>query len=991
MFVFSLGAAIALGAGGVPGSLTAANNSRWLAEVWDAEALGSLNINGITQSDDGFLWIATPAALHRFDGSRFAAFEPTTFADKPGGRVATVRRSRAGGLWVAMDGGRIIRIQGAASRVILAPSQESVDDMVEDADGNLWIAYHGGIVVQVRGDTAAIVRNGGGQTDCSLALDRQGRVWLAHDGVVGTLQPSGFTRRHDFSAAPTAVCGSASGPVWVCAGPRLYRLGEDGPPIDVGLVSTAPRGIRPTAMLEDRRGVLWIGTSDIGLLRRTEAGCEPIPTSFRRINQLFEDDEGNLWVGTGGGGLNRLKENIVAIEGSVTGLPAESVQSLCEDTEGRVWAATQGGRLLVRQGPGWAAPDIASVPRGGATCVAADQQGGIWVGTRLQRVHHLVGGEFQTYGERRGIVSRTTNDLLVSRTGDVWIAGTSPAAVQRIRDETLSRFELPRLSALPVRLAEDRDGRIWVGTTDGALLRVEGDALVEQGGWSPRGMNRAVTCLFPTADGTLWVGYERNGLARVKGGQYVHFETKHGLASDDVRLLTADVHGRLWIASQRFLFSLDPSELDDVATGRRNQVQSLRYGGDRSPLLATRTESGDALQARDGRLWFPMGNALAIVAPDKPTHAPQPSAVRITEVSVDDRVWMEEARPGAKAQVTPKQVAPGGALELPATHRKLVLAFSCLSFSSPENIRFRYRLDGFDDAWTETASARSATYPRLPSGTYRFEVLGCNSAGVWTPSPAVIALAVPPLLWQRLWFQLLLLLIFTVAVTAAVRAISFRRLRRRVESLERQAAIERERSRIARDIHDDVGNRLTRILMLSQLAERDLTQPDQTAQHLRGISTSALEVTNSLDEIVWAVNPRNDTLPHLLDYLGHYAVEFLRTAGVRCIADLPKTPPPDPVATEVRHNFFLAVKEALHNVVRHAAATEVTLRVALDGHELRAEIEDNGRGIVAVGTTAGEDGLANMRERMAELGGRCDIVSTPGTGTRVIFAFPWSR
>jgi signal transduction histidine kinase len=332
-----------------------------------------------------------------------------------------------------------------------------------------------------------------------------------------------------------------------------------------------------------------------------------------------------------------------------------------------------------------------------------------------------------------------------------------------------------------------------------------------------------------------------------------------------------------------------------------------------------------------------------------------------------------------------------GPLAIPPSHRQLEIEFACLSFSSPENVTFRYRLAGFDESWIEAEAQRSAVYPRLPAGAYRFEVMASNSSGIWTAAPATVAFTVPPFWWQTWWFRSLLVGAFTLAVTWTARAISYRRLHLKVKALEKQTAIERERSRIARDIHDDVGNRLTRILMLSGLAQRDSAEPEKAVEHLRHISASAHEVTDSLDEIVWAVNPRNDTLPHLIDYVSRFAVDFLRTAGIRCTLELPPNPPELSVPAEVRHNFFLATKEALNNAVRHAAAAEVRLRVALSAGEMQAIIEDNGRGFTEPPETSTADGLRNMRARLAEIGGRCEIESRIGQGTRVTFSFPWSR
>jgi signal transduction histidine kinase len=206
-----------------------------------------------------------------------------------------------------------------------------------------------------------------------------------------------------------------------------------------------------------------------------------------------------------------------------------------------------------------------------------------------------------------------------------------------------------------------------------------------------------------------------------------------------------------------------------------------------------------------------------------------------------------------------------------------------------------------------------------------------------------------------------------------------------MEQLARQQAVERERARIAKDIHDDLGANLTLIAVLG-----DLAQQERAGERIEKMASTARQAVKSLDEIVWAVNPRNDTLAHLIDYTGQFAVDYLRAAGVRCLLDVPENAPAREVPTNVRHNVFLVVKEALQNIVKHARATEVWLRISATTQDLRIVIEDNGSGFARAPEDALADGLRNMHQRMQELGGRCRIQSRVGAGTEIIVELPWS-
>jgi signal transduction histidine kinase len=298
---------------------------------------------------------------------------------------------------------------------------------------------------------------------------------------------------------------------------------------------------------------------------------------------------------------------------------------------------------------------------------------------------------------------------------------------------------------------------------------------------------------------------------------------------------------------------------------------------------------------------------------------------------------------------------------------------------------------GFDEDWVEAGTQRLASYSRLPAGSYRFEVIGCNHAGIWNEAGATFRFAVLPFFWQTLSFRVTIIALFTLGVVAIVRYVSFRRLHLRMLHLEHQAALHRERARIAKDIHDDLGANLTQIALLGELADQDRDAPARAGERIRQISGTARQAIKSLDEIVWAVNPRNDTLAHLIDYAGQFALDYLRVAGIRCRLDFPATPPSREISTDVRHNLFLVIKEALHNTVKHARATEVWLRVHAGSDGLHISIEDNGRGFSETHTANGADGLHNMRQRVDEIGGVCTIESRQGAGTTLKIKLPWSR
>jgi signal transduction histidine kinase len=285
--------------------------------------------------------------------------------------------------------------------------------------------------------------------------------------------------------------------------------------------------------------------------------------------------------------------------------------------------------------------------------------------------------------------------------------------------------------------------------------------------------------------------------------------------------------------------------------------------------------------------------------------------------------------------------------------------------------------------------AAECSYDYLPPGEYQFRLQALTEMGEWTGAMASLPLTVLPPFWQTAWFRGEALTLVIGALVAGVLYLTRRKMKLQLDFLDRARALELERTRIARDIHDDLGSNLTQIALLSELAQTDLEQPAQARSHLKQIFTTARAVARQLDEIVWAITPANDTLEQFAGYVCKYAQDNLRVAGIRCRLEVPETVPEYAMSSAERHDLFLAAKEALHNVVKHARADEVWLRLKVQNGALILVIEDNGKGISesAASVITGH-GLANMRNRLKYVGGTFEQKSEVGLGTTVRLVLP---
>jgi signal transduction histidine kinase len=571
--------------------------------------------------------------------------------------------------------------------------------------------------------------------------------------------------------------------------------------------------------------------------------------------------------------------------------------------------------------------------------------------------------------------------ILCDREGGIWI-GTGEG-LWHYQSGKASRILDSRGKALrDVRaVVEDRDGAIWFGMSSGGL-----------GCWKQGVLRRFrrsdglasdyIQCLHLDDEGALWVGTFGGGLSRLKDGHFSVIGKEQGLPDGVICDIEDDGNGYFWMSSHNGIIRADQSELNRCADEQIKEVHCLTYGiSDGLPTL----ECSGGLQpagcrTADGRLWFPTSKGLGIVDPQNIITNQFPPPVVIEAMLVDDR------RVKTTAGSPVLQILPG--------RHRFEFQYTGLSFIAPEKMQFKYQLEGFDHEWLNAQTRRVATYNYVPPGEYTFRVIACNSDGVWNNMGAKITFDVLPYFWQTLQFRILAG-VMVIAASSGIAWFGTRwRIRRKLELSERQRAVEHERARIANDIHDDLGTHLTRITMLSESARAELDDPHQAEIELNQIYDTARALTRAMDEIVWAVNPKHDTLDSLVSYLEQFAQDFLATASVRCRLDMPLELPEQRLTTEMRHNLFLACKEALNNVVRHAAASEVHVRLVLKAGTFELSVEDNGCGLEPeaarnkTGRFASGNGLRNMARRLAEIGGRCDIRSQPGQGTKVLFVVP---
>jgi signal transduction histidine kinase/streptogramin lyase len=684
------------------------------------------------------------------------------------------------------------------------------------------------------------------------------------------------------------------------------------------------------------------------------------------VLSLAMDREGSLWVGMNGGGLARVKRHLFEVLESSRGA---TVQSLAEDVLGGLWVGYNDQRIdRFADGHSVVFTDFQAKldlhTLGPMKCfvrsVFVDQQQQVWAGTVNGGLLRLSENKFRQ-AQGPDLLRRDVSALYQDSMGRLW-AGTEAGLAGWDGSEWSRLTAQEGLPPFPVRaLAEDGAKGLWIGTDGGGVVRWQAgrfEAFTRTNGLP----SDNITALLRDRKGVLWVGTS-SGLCRFAEGRWTSYAGRLGPAGDSIAFLLEDNLDHLWLGTTAGLLRVAPKELADLAAGLIPSVAPRLYGraeGLPSPEC-TQGSQPAACRTRDGRVWFPTIKGLVSVDPAQLKRNTNPPPVMIEAVYLDGR-RLDAGTLGA---------APLREVTVPPGSQALEIRYTSLNLAAPDKARFRYRLNPHETDWTEVESDRRVVrYPRLPPGRYRFEVTAGNEDGVWNPAGMSLGVIVQPPFWRTWWFLTLASLALLGAIIGSVHYVSTQKLQRQLSALRQQEALEKERARIARDLHDQLGANLTQVALLGEMAEADKDLPAEIESHARQIAQTARETTRALDEIVWTVNPANDTLDGLINYLCKYAQEYLALAGLQYRLEVPPQLPATPISPELRHNVFLVAKEAINNIVKHSRASAARLRLRLAPDQFTLEIEDNGQGLPPGAENKGRNGLRNMRRRMEEIAGQ---------------------
>ena len=989
-----------------------------------ADGLGHNVVNRIVRDSRGFMWFATNDGLSRFDGYGFTNY--TVEQGLPHRRVMDFLETANGEFWVATYGGlvRFTPAAAASPAIVLAndartpppmftvvlpdgsdPDSRIVTVLRQARDGTIWCGTRRGL----------------------FRLDRSaGRLILRAVDL-------GIRSENVFSDDVTSVLEDRSGSLWIGTFLGLYRRRADG---SVSRYDPSQHvfGTHVQHLFENRDGRLWVSTRYTGLLILDISGRDPViqekyagpkylPTSW--VYETRHTSDGRIWLGTNVGLAELIRE---PESGHVRfrmytrrhGLTHHAPSTMAEDAAGNLWLATEeaGAMRLARNGfTTWSMDDgvvtgvtfvedrnsdlytiaLASDPRSptdypwyrfgrivesgfewfkppkpfdfGWGVAAIQTQKGEWWFTGSEVVFRYSSrpGLIETRDAKPARIYATKDHqamhLLEDSQGGVWVSTWgSTWGLSRwdpARERWINMVGVPGLptwqGATPRVLAKDAAGHVWIGFNTGvARYRNERFDFFGSGETLPPGR---IVSISAEKDGCLWLGSSEGGLIRVDDfasdqPRFRTFTTAQGLSSNAVEAVTVDRDGLVYAATSRGIDQFNP------ATGH---VRNLSVEKD-LPI-------GSVIQAyrdRQGALWFSTNSGIAKYTPE-PYSRSTPPSIYVTTL----RVAGHERHISAlgETDVVLDDLGPSA--------NQLQIQFVAIGSGPSSTLRYQYRLEGADQNWSPLTGQRSVTYASFAPGTYRFLVRAMTTDGVASVTPATVSFTVLPPFWRTWWFVSMLIL----AAAGTAYAVHRRRIARIVE-------LGRIRSRIATDLHDDLGANLTRIAILSEVAKKRLAgNQTDSEEKLSAIATIARESVFSMSDIVWAISPERDALQEVVRRMRHCAEEAFEGREIQIRFDVPDASQSASLDISVRRDVYLIFKEAINNAARHSRCTTVMVVFRVSRHGLRLEVADDGIGFDATAVGDGT-GLASMRRRAKRLGASLEIVSAAGGGTRLTLTMP---
>lgn len=969
IFLFSVVAA-------VNGQTASSPNDEYLETIWTTEqGLPQNSVNAIIQSRDGYLWLGTFGGLARFDGIKFTTYNSGNTPGLKGNRILSLFEARDGTIWIGTQSGNVMTFKNGVGKTYTQADglpEGLVWAINQDKDGTIWIAGRDGAARFINGRFQNFTTADGLPALQVWAInpDEEGNLLFTVDGQFARFNGEKFVTAPN-SASVTkdrwvATSQRKSGGWWIGSGKQVGYFQNN--VLNLSDFKDIPSGDLRT-IFEDSRQNLWMSfTNPFAFYQIKENKYTPFPVNLKNdLRSMMEDAEGNLWIGSDGGGLLRLKRKKLVTLTVEDGLPSNSIFSIVDDGNKGVWISTMEGLAHWEDGKitKYIVPD--GLPSVYVNALCRDHQGNLWIGNRFG-VSRFKDGKFTGFIVADEERVPTVNTVFADRDDAVWVGTTTHLSLLKDGKLTVYRNGNGLVNNDVRVIKQGSDGTLWLGTIAGLSLFKDG---VFTNYTSAEGLsNDYIRDFFIEGDREAWVATYGGGLNYFKDGKLVPIKSKDGLFDEFVSRILPDDFGNFWLLGNRGISRVSRAELKQFVAGEIKAINMDSYG----VADGMKSSEGNGItqpagwRTTDGRLWFPTIKGVAIIDPREIKKLPP--RVHIEQIMIE--------RNAVEANET-AIINPG--------QENIEIAYTGLSLSRPEQIRFQYKLENLNDDWINAGTRRTAYFSYLPPGEYTFKVRA-NNDGVWSET-ANLKIIVHPPYYRTWWFWLLCIFVISLTVFGMVRLRILQLQRRNAaqEEFSRRLinAHEIERRRIAAELHDSIGQSLAMIKNSAIFAVHSVKDLENAKEQFEEITTESANAISEVREIAYNLRP------YLLDRLG---LTKAINAMLNKIADklplriISKVDDIDGLfENEAELSIYRIIQESLGNIIKHAEASEIDVTIEKIENGINLKIRDNGKGFdtkeKSENKTQGGFGLLGISERVRMLNGTFSIKSETDKGTTI--------
>lgn len=963
--------------------------NQFITTQWTTEnGLPQNTVNSIIQTRDGYIWVATFGGLARFDGIKFTIFNSSNTPVLQDTRIIFLNEDFEGILWITTEYGVVYYYENETFTKFEAKvgdEKKSYYFLDRDKDGSVWIQRSNSVKKYAfkKGEPSnKILKNFpikiSSQITTTSVFDKNILWYYGGTDIKNNLFGIDTETSKEIKTdnLPTTYevhkisLNNKNGGIWLITDNAVGIISNN--KFKPMYTSIIPEYIDSSFITDEEDNVWCITSTHIYKIADGEVKKSEIKDFTQAyVIQNIIDKEGNIWVGTAGEGLYRLKKSRIRTYGLAKNNQILQTYSVIEASDGTIWIGTD-NLLSIKNNEIKAEWSNENFKESEVRSLALDKNDGLLLGT--------TNGVFEFFGEkfkrRENIFTNDINTIYVDKQNDLWVGTFEGLISLKDKKNKLYTVKNGLVNNQIHFIKQTRNADLWIGTVGGLSRFRDGEFtnFTTKDGLS----NNNIRDIFEDVDGTLWIGTYGGGINRFRNGKLVSITSKDGLAEDISSAILLDDDDNFWILGNKGVYSVSRQSLNDFADNKINLVFCSVY--DTNDGMISDEGNGpyqhSGWKAKDGTLWFTM--VKGAIAIDPKSNSKIPPKVYIEDVFVDDN-----------------KVDKSQELSLDYNQEDVEISYTGLNFTKPENVQFRYKLDGRDKDWNFVGTRRTVYFPFIPSGQYTFKVQALSPGGVWSENEASILITVNSPFWQKWWFYLLCsLLVFGVVIGVyqlRLKRVEVARLKQREFSRQLINAHETERRRIAVDLHDSLGQSLLVIKNWTANILKTPNIPEKVQSHLEEtleISTVALEETRTISQNLMPRHLKNFGLTNTIEKI---ILQFNTATEIKIDFEIDKID--DLFTSQDELSIFRVIQECLNNIAKHSQTSSANVLIERHKKLINILVEDFGKGFDTTKHLSSSNknqsfGLNNIVQRINLLDGKLDIKSKINQGTKIAIEIP---